>query len=66
MAIDSHFTYPRSVTRDVAATLNDLQSLVPDPATLRIVVRELANTFSEHDPRFDSSEFIDRCTLGRR
>lgn len=66
MALDSRFVYPRSVTRDVAAALNDLQSNVPDPATLALVVRTLADTFSEHDPRFDVDDFVDRATLGRR
>lgn len=65
-APDSRFVYPRSITRDVAATLNDLQGLVPDQVTLRIVRNELANTFAEHDPLFDADDFINRATLGRR
>lgn len=63
---DSRFVYPRSVVRDVAATLCDLQGVVPHPPTLRVVIRELANTLAEHDPFFDSSDFIDRCTIGSR
>lgn len=66
MSVPSTFTYERSIVRDVAATLNDLQSQVPDPATLAVVVRALADTFCEHDPRFDTEDFLDRCTIGKR
>lgn len=67
MAIDSRFTYARSVCRDVATTIGSVRHLVPADhlSSLDLLTRELADTFAEHEAHFDVDDFMSRASYRR-
>ena len=63
MALDSRFVYPRSIVRDVAATIDSVRHLIftDHIPSLDLFTRELVDTLAQHDPHIDADDFCRRA-----
>jgi len=64
MSRDSHFTYPRSVTDDIAVALAHSRShcwCQPQLIILDQTIDTICDDLTEHDPHFDTERFRTRA-----